>query len=193
MMQRMDRGELGAYALLIVLVVYEVAVFAYMPPQIVQHNTLRSEIHALENQVAALQNTILEMNQTILGGPKPVSKNVTISSKGRIKQVNVEVFNDSACTIPITEIDWGFIEPGQAVNRTIYVKNTGNYPHVIMSLTYANVTPAGFEQYMTLTWNLEGVEITKDEVREAILVLVVDESITGIDDFTFDIVVTGTG
>lgn len=37
-----------------------------------------------------------------------------------------EAFEDFACTIPLTHIDWGTMRAGEFKRITIYLKNTGN-------------------------------------------------------------------
>ena len=38
----------------------------------------------------------------------------------------VKAFNDSACTQPLTEVDWGHMQCGESKELHFYVKNTGN-------------------------------------------------------------------
>lgn len=116
----------------------------------------------------------------------------TLSSTGSVKAINVEVFWDSRCTQIVSSVDWGAQEPGGSINRTIYVKNNGN-SQMTLSMSCSGWNPAGVDSYLTLTWNREGTIIDADEVLPSVLTFSVSESITGITDFSFNIVIEGTG
>ena len=126
----------------------------------------------------------------VVSGLLIVSK--TLSSTGSVKAINVEVFWDLACTQVVSSIDWGTPEPGDSVDRTVYVKNTGSAP-MNVSLSASGWVPAGAGSYLTMSWDREGAEVAADEVVQALLTLDVSGSITGITDFSFDIVIEGTG
>lgn len=116
----------------------------------------------------------------------------TFESSGSVKAVNVQVYWDLQCTQVVGEVDWGFPEPGESREITIFVKNTGNYP-LTLGMTYGNWSPAEAGNYITLSWDKEGAAIGVDEVVQALLTLDVSASITGITDFSFNIVIAGTG
>ena len=126
----------------------------------------------------------------VVSGLLTVSK--TLSSTGSVKAINVEVFWDLACTQAVDSIDWGTPEPGDSVSRTVYVRNTGSAP-MNVSLSASGWVPAEAGDYLTMSWDREGAEIAADEVVQAVLTLDVSGSITGITDFSFDIVIEGTG
>ena len=116
----------------------------------------------------------------------------TMSSSGTVKSINVEVFWDSGLTDVVSEIDWGIIEPGVSVTETIYITNTGNAA-VTLNMTYYGWVPAEAGNYITLSWDREGVTVNPDAVVSAVLTLSVSESISGIEGFSFNIVIEGTG
>ena len=126
----------------------------------------------------------------VVSGLLTVSK--TLSSTGSVKAINVEVFWDLACTQVVSSIDWGTPEPGDSIDRTVYVKNTGNAP-MNVSLSASGWVPVEAGNYLTMSWDREGAEVAADEVVQALLTLDVSGSITGITDFSFDIVIEGTG
>ena len=126
----------------------------------------------------------------VVSGLLTVSK--TLSSTGSVKAINVEVFWDLACTQVVSSIDWGTPEPGDSVNRTVYVKNSGSAP-MNVSLSASGWVPVEAGNYLTMSWDREGAEVAADEVVQAVLTLDVSGSITGITDFSFDIVIEGTG
>ena len=116
----------------------------------------------------------------------------TIGSSGTVKAINVEVYWDIEGTNVVSEIDWGSIEPNESVIRTVYVKNTGNTA-LTLSMTYSGWVPAEAGDYLTLSWDREGVTVDPDAVLAAVLTLSVSDSISGIENFSFNIVIEGTG
>jgi len=116
----------------------------------------------------------------------------TMSSSGTVKAINVEVYWDSGLTDVVSEIDWGTIEPGVSVTAATYITNTGNTV-MTLNMTYYGWVPAEAGNYITLSWDKEGVTVDPDAVVPAVLTLSVSESISGIESFSFDIVIEGTG
>jgi hypothetical protein len=115
----------------------------------------------------------------------------TINTTGSVKGVGVGVYWDADCTNSVDSIDWGFLEPGDTDDVTIYIKNEGNIP-VVLSMTTENWVPASASDYITLTWNLEGDVLPSDSVAQAVLTLSVSSEISEVTSFSFDIVITGT-
>ena len=121
-----------------------------------------------------------------------LSVNQSVPSSGTITAVDVGVYSDSACTQNLTSIDWGTILPGNSVTETIYVKNTGN-ARIYLTMTTTNWNPSTADGPITITWNIgEDWVLGVDNVHTATLTLSVSSSISGISDFSVDIVITGT-
>ncbi len=120
-----------------------------------------------------------------------VVSNKTISNSGSITAIGVGVFSDQACTNPVTSINWGTVDPGANINRTIYIKNTGNSA-ASLSLATSNWNPANAASYMTLRWDYNGQPVNANAVIQAKLTLSVSSTISGITSFSFDIVITAT-
>ena len=115
-----------------------------------------------------------------------------VPSSGNVKAVGVGVYWDNACTNNVTSIDWGFLEPGATVNKTVYIKNEGNTP-MVLNITTDNWNPASASENITLSWNREGYVLnTTAPVVQAILTLSVSPNISGVTSFSFDIIITGT-
>ncbi len=120
----------------------------------------------------------------------------TVSNLGKIKGINVEVYADSSGNTILDSIDWGWVEPGGAYNYTIYVKQTANYPWVTLSMWTDNWVPSSTSDYLTVTWDSEGLVINKfDQPEACIITLSVSPTVieAGIQDFSFDITIEGTG
>jgi hypothetical protein len=120
-----------------------------------------------------------------------LSINLTIPSSGDVTAINVGVYSDSACTNELTSVDWGTISPGSSEDVTIYLKNTGN-AQITLSMTTTNWTPASADEPVSLLWDKENVKLNPNQVATATLTLNISESIDGITNFSFDIVITGT-
>ena len=121
-----------------------------------------------------------------------VTSSKTITSTGKLKALNVEVYQDSACTQILSQIDWGSLEPGAVIEKTIYVKNSGNTASIIR-LSTSNWNPTEASNYFTLSWNKEGATVNPNSVATAVLKLTVSSSISGISTFSFNIVIQGSG
>jgi hypothetical protein len=105
--------------------------------------------------------------------------------------IEIDVYSDSACTQVITSVIWGEIEGGNSVSQTIYVKNSGD-DSVTLILSTENWNSVDASNYLQFSWDYDGSTISSSEVREIVMTLSVDPSVSGVDTFTFDIVITGS-
>jgi len=121
-----------------------------------------------------------------------LTTSATIGSVGSVKAAGVKVYRESACVNEMSSIDWGVTEAGSSKNVTVYVKNTGNTA-VILSLSTANWNPSGASSYIALSWDYGGQSVNPAGVAQVKLTLRISSSIAGITNFSFDIIVTGTG
>jgi len=121
-----------------------------------------------------------------------ISSQARIHSIGTLKAVGVEVYWDSDLTQPVTEIQWGLLEPGQNKTIGLFLKSTANVPSTI-TLSTGNWTPSEATNYIGLEWNYDGSVLNPDDVIPVDLTLVTSPYTTGIKDFTFDIIITAVG
>ena len=121
-----------------------------------------------------------------------LQRSYSFPTSGMIVGVNVGVFADSACTQNLTAVSWGSVYPGESVNRTIYVKNTGNAP-ITLSMATSGWSPAAANGPISIVWDREGVSLSPGLSISATLTLGVSPSVSGITDFGVNIVVTGSG
>lgn len=122
----------------------------------------------------------------------PVQTESKIGSGGAVKAIGVTVYSDAGCTSRLTSIDWGILEPGESKNVTCYIRNEGNSA-VTLSLSTENWNPSNASLSITLTWNYDGQFIDPSEAIEVTFTLAVSASVSGITDFSFDIVIVGSG
>jgi len=114
----------------------------------------------------------------------------TISNTGNVKAVGVGVYWDGSCNNEVSSIDWGDLEPGATIDKTIYVKNEESIT-VVLSMTTDNWNPVSASSYITLSWNRENYVLNSGSVVQAVLTLSVSSSISGITNFSFDMIITG--
>jgi len=107
-----------------------------------------------------------------------------LTSSGSVKSINVEVYFDSLCTQVANSLDWGTPGPGDIFNKTVYIKNSGTVP-VNLSLMTSSWTP--------LVWDSEGATVGAGQVLPVVLTLTVFDTITGITEFSFNIIIEGNG
>ena len=115
-----------------------------------------------------------------------------ISSGGAVKAIGVMAYSDAGCINGLSSIDWGVLEPGESKNVACYIRNEGNSV-VTLSLSTENWNPSDASLYITLSWNGDGQSIDPSEVIEVTFTLAVSASVSDITDFSFDIVIVGSG
>lgn len=117
-----------------------------------------------------------------------------IPSSGTITSISASsglgVYSNSACTTAASSIDWGTINPGGSVTRTVYVKNTGSTT-LTLALSISDWTPSTANGPITVSWNQAGTTLAPGQVATATLTLQVSSSISGITSFSNNIVITG--
>jgi len=116
----------------------------------------------------------------------------TIDATGSIKSVGLGVYSDLQCTNAVSSLEFGQLEPGSSKSFNLYLKNEGN-ADLTLSMTSENWNPTNAAGYMTLTWTREGQQISSDEVLEFVITLTISETVQGINSFSFDIIISGTG
>jgi hypothetical protein len=116
----------------------------------------------------------------------------TISSVGTLKAIGIGVYWDDSLTSRVNTIDWGVLEPGAQKSFTVYICNEGNFP-LTLSISTSNWNPPTASNYLTLTWSYAGQTINAGATVKVTLTLTVSESITGINNFNFDITAVGSG
>jgi len=133
--------------------------------------------------VAALALTLVAAG--ILTTSHKISNHVTL------KAIGIDVFQDPQCTVDLTTLDWGLVDPGQTYYRTAFCKNTKNVP-VTMVLSAQDFSPSTAEQYIKYAWNYSGQTLSSGQVIPVQFSLTIAANITGIETFSFTAVVTAT-
>jgi uncharacterized membrane protein len=114
----------------------------------------------------------------------------TISATGNIQiqaDPGIGVYQDQTGT-PLTQLNWGTLQPGENPTITTYIKNEGNVP-ITLSLQTDNWNPQTAQNYLTLSWNYNNQPLNPEETAQITLTLEIDPNTTGITTFTFDITI----
>lgn len=132
------------------------------------------------------------LSAVVVTGVSKNNNSKRVKSSGKIKAVNVEVFWDSRCRPrdKVTEVDWGGLGPDDSMSKKIYIKHNSQ-SNLILSVSSSDWNPVEAGNYLTLTCDKEGVIMGNQEVVEAILILTVSNEISGISNFSLNIVIEG--
>jgi hypothetical protein len=125
----------------------------------------------------------------IVGNP---GWSISVAHADYVRGVGVGIYWDQGCTNRTLSLDWGLIEPGSNSTVMVYVRNEGDSA-VSLWIATSNWTPSVALGYITLTWTYSGTILSADEVIPMELNLNVSPTVSGITDFSFDIVITTTG
>jgi len=117
-----------------------------------------------------------------------ISHNRRVPSIGTVTAVGVDVFWDAGCTQNVTLIDWGGIDPGETVEKLLYIRNisTGS---ANLTLFAGDWSPNATADYVTLTWDYNGSLLSVGEVRPTVFMLTVAGDVVGITNFSFNITI----
>lgn len=116
---------------------------------------------------------------------------VTIPNTGSVKTIGVGVYSDIGCTDQVTSINWDVIEVGASKDEPVYIRNEGTAP-MTLSLDTEKWNPANASSHIILSWDYGEEIIDVDVVVPVTLTLSVLDTIEGITDFSFDIVIIGS-
>lgn len=106
----------------------------------------------------------------------------------------IGVYWDITTLDTVTHINWGVLNVSTVeVSKTVtvYVKNKGNIDFT-GSLSTDNWNPSGANDFITLDWDFGSNPLKVGRVRTTQFTLRVSPEITGITDFNFTIIITGT-
>lgn len=116
----------------------------------------------------------------------------TLSNVGTLKVIGVGVYSDAGFTNKTTTIDWGMLEPSTQKSFTIYIRNEGNSPLTLSKAT-SNWNPSTASTIMTLAWNYNGQTINAGASVQVTFTLTVNTNTAGINTFSVDITIIGSG
>jgi len=112
-----------------------------------------------------------------------------IYSSAKIETIGIDIYADANFTIPLVQINWGNLAPSQSKDYIAYIISRSNVP-ITLALSTDNWNPLEAKKYLTLTWDYNQNIIASNNQTPVTLTLHVDPTITGIDTFTFDIIIS---
>jgi hypothetical protein len=139
---------------------------------------------ALNKRLIAVETALVVIS--LLALTFAMSNIVTLFNHGTIKTVGLEAYQDANCTVPLVEIPWGTLTPGQSASFAGYLLNTGN-ANATLKMNITNWNPANASDFMTLTCDSENATLAVRTPLQATFYLQVSDQISGITDFSFDI------
>lgn len=117
---------------------------------------------------------------------KPQKK--PIPGHGAVKATGLGVYWDQSCAKGVSSIDWGIIDPGSKINKTVYIRNQGD-ASVTLSMGTANWSPSSSSAYISIVWDYTGQPLAVGQVIAAKFTLSVSENAQQLRDFSFDTVI----
>jgi len=116
----------------------------------------------------------------------------TVSSTGEVKAIGVSLYQNIECTNPLSSIPWGLIGPGETKYYVMYARNEGDYNiYLTLDIAEDSWSPTEASKYLVLSWDYNNSTIIPNKVVKITLSLYCDPSVTGIDIFSFNIIITG--
>jgi len=106
-------------------------------------------------------------------------------------KIDIAVYSDPECTQETSRIEWGTIEIGNSIKRSVYIKNQGETP-VLLNFITENWEPSDLSEHIELVWDYEGISLEAGASTGITLTLTVKTSIRNIGGFNFDIVFVGS-
>jgi hypothetical protein len=127
----------------------------------------------------------------IIAATVVLTLNRAVGNVGKIRAIGFDVFADKACSVPLTQIDWGLLSPGEMAAVTMYARNSGNV-NVTLAFNTTGWNPVGSSVYLLVAWNYSGQIIKPLEVVAISTTLTVSPSISGVDGFGYTMNIQAT-
>jgi hypothetical protein len=100
---------------------------------------------------------------------------------------NIGVYWDKNCEKRVDSLNWGVLSPGEIKEVVVYARNEGSESFVLV-LSSLNWNPENASQYLYFSWSCADKMIKAGEVAQITQTLKVFSYISGISNFSFDIV-----
>ena|GEM_PF-3401828 len=171
------------------------------------------EVFSALPPLAKLLLIFIVVNALLIVGIASI-RTVSFNNIATIKAINVGVYWDANCTLPVNEtptpsfdgetplpisepsgIDWGSIEPGERKSVDVYVRNDGN-SECVLEITAVDWTPENAVDYIGLTSDYQDQPLgvtSEDSALKVSLILVVSPYIQDVTVFSFQIVIEAVG
>jgi hypothetical protein len=114
-----------------------------------------------------------------------------ISNTGQITAVGLGVYQDVACSVNLTSISWGSVDPGCSTQYPAYIENTGGAVEML-SLAASNWNPVSAGAVLTLSWNAP-VTLQPGAIAAVNFTLTASADTENLTSFSFTFTVMGSG
>jgi len=122
-----------------------------------------------------------------------ITTSSTLTSTGTVStSANLSVYSDSACTTPLSTINWGTLTAGGNTTQTIYIKNTSSGVSLTLNMTANGWSPTSADGPVAITWNQESTDLQPGQSVAATITLTVSPTEVGITTFSVQINIDGT-
>jgi hypothetical protein len=105
-----------------------------------------------------------------------IRREIYLQNTSRIITLNLYIWEDKNCSIPLNEINWGNVSNGENKTYVAYITTEGN-TEAILHCWIDSWKPEGIEKYINLTWNAENKTIYPYTPVEVIFKLSIDINI----------------
>jgi hypothetical protein len=114
----------------------------------------------------------------------------TVTARGRIVTTGMDVYSDEACTVHVTEIDWGDLEPGAVKATYFWAKNTGG-TNITLNFNSTDWDPPVAAHYISYSWNYDNRTLVSGEKFNVQMTISISPEVTGITTFRNSINIQG--
>jgi archaellum component FlaG (FlaF/FlaG flagellin family) len=114
----------------------------------------------------------------------------TLNTSGVMADVDIGVYSDSACTEPLSSLNWGTCYAEENSTVTLYIKNLGTVDTVLFVATDTWMPENAASHYL-LYASCDGVTIGSGQVLETTFSLYPQSTASQFDAFSFDIIIQG--
>lgn len=142
---------------------------------------LRKKTYLLVSALAAAICILLSIS------PKPNGRTILQA----IDVASIGVYRDAGCTIHVKSMEWGFIQPGDSVESTVYIRNEASET-VKLSMDTIGWAPPSASDHISLDWDYADTLLGSGDTVQITLTLTVSPTITGVDDFSFVTIITAS-
>lgn len=116
---------------------------------------------------------------------------------GQIKTVKITAYWDTNMVNQVTVIDWGMMEQGESKSISLFIVSKSNVEISLnMTITSESWIPTHAGDWITVTWNAEGVLVGPKGSTWVTITVHISENIAdaspAIENFEFESILVGT-
>jgi len=114
----------------------------------------------------------------------------SIEPQAKVSGKGVGIFSNAKCTLKTNVVEWGNVYPNQTKEIELFVKNELDVIG-LFNVSSENWIPEKAKEYIIFYSKYPDYYLKPDESMKIILKLFVKPDIIGIEEFSFDIIITG--